>query len=188
MDTYIYKPFQFGTIVRGENFCNREEELSSLKSYIKDGYSVWLYSPRRYGKSSLIQKVFAEVEGVETIYFDLYNVKSLDDFSKKYAALIAKNLFSWKQEIKKLTKKLSQSFKNLSPVVSFDHAGAPSFTLNVGEIAQQVDVETILNIPQQVSAEIGQPICIAFDEFQEIERIEPFLINWMRSSFQLLPF
>jgi len=184
MDKYIYNPFQFGTVVRGENFCNRKEELSVLKSYIKDGYSVWLYSPRRYGKSSLIQKAFSEIEGVKTIYFDLYNVKSLDDFSKKYAALIAKNLFSWKQEIKKLTNNFSQYFKNLSPVVSFDHNGAPSFTLNVGRIAQQVDVETILNIPQQISNEIEQPICIAFDEFQEIERIEPFLINWMRSSFQ----
>jgi len=154
LDIHIYNPFQFGTIVSGENFCNREEELSSLKSYIRDGYSVWLYSPRRYGKSSLIQKAFSEIEGVKTIYFDLYNVKSLDDFSKKYAALIAQNLFSWKQEIKKLTDKFSQYFKNLAPVVSFDQSGAPSFTLNVGQIAQQVDVETILNIPQQISSEI----------------------------------
>lgn len=184
MDTHIYNPFQFGTIVRGENFCNREEELSVLKSHIKDGYSVWLYSPRRYGKSSLIQKAFSEIEGVKTIYFDLYNVKSLDDFSKKYSTLIAKNLFSWQQEIKKLTDKFSQYFTNLSPVVSFDQTGLPSFTLNVAEIKQQVDVETILNIPQKISREIKRPICIAFDEFQEIDRIEPFLINWMRSSFQ----
>lgn len=184
MDKHIYNPFQFGKIVRGENFCNRKEELSSLKSYIKDGYSVWLYSPRRFGKSSLIQKAFSEIEGVQTIYVDLYNVKSLDDFCKKYAASLAKNLFSWKQEIKKLTNSFAQYFKNLSPVVSFDHSGSPSFSLNVGQIAQQTDVETILNIPQQISSETEKPICIAFDEFQEIERIDPFLINWMRSSFQ----
>ena len=53
-----------------------------------------------------------------------------------------------------------------------------------GKIAQQTDVETILNIPQQISSETAKPIGIAFDEFQEIERIDPFLINWMRSSFQ----
>ena len=184
MEKHIYNPFQFGTIVKGENFCNRKEELSLLKSYIKDGYSVWLYSPRRYGKSSLIQMAFSEIKDVKTVYFDLYNVKSLDDFSKKYAALIAKNLFSWKQEIKKLTSKFSKYFNNLSPVVSFDQTGSPSFTLNVAEIAHQSDVETILNIPQQISGEINQHICIAFDEFQEIQRIDPFLINWMRSSFQ----
>ena len=60
----------------------------------------------------------------------------------------------------------------------------PSFSLQVDEISQQTDVETILNIPQQISNETAKPICIAFDEFQEIERIEPFLINWMRSAFQ----
>jgi hypothetical protein len=184
MDKHISNPFQFGTIVRGENFCNRQEELSSLKSYIRDGYSVWLYSPRRYGKSSLIHKAFSEIDGIETLYLDLYNVRSLDDFGKKYAALIAKNLFSWKQEIKKLTDKLSEYFRNLSPVVSFDHTGSPSFTLNVREITQQVAVETILDIPHQLSNETGKQICIAFDEFQEINRIEPFLINWMRSCFQ----
>lgn len=181
---YIYNPFQFGTIVKGEDFCNREEELSTLKSYIKDGYSVWLYSPRRYGKSSLIQKAFSEIEDVKTIYFDLYNVKSLDDFCKKYATLLATNLFSWKQEIKKLTNKFSKYFQNLQPIVSFDETGRPSFSLNVDEISQQIDVETILNIPQQISNKTNKPICIAFDEFQEIERIEPFLINWMRSAFQ----
>ena len=184
MKKHIQNPFQFGTIVSGNHFCNREKEISDLTNYIKDGYSVWLYSPRRYGKSSLIHKAFSEVDSVKTLYFDLYNVKSLDDFSKKYANLIAKNLFSWKQEIKKLTNRLSHYFINLSPVVSFDHTGSPSFTLNVGEIRQQADVETILNIPQQISIELNQPICIAFDEFQEIDRIEPFLINWMRSAFQ----
>ena len=99
---HIYNPFQFGTIVSGENFCNCEEELSSLKSYIRDGYSVWLYSPRRYGKSSLIQKVFSEINGIETIYFDLYNVKSLDDFRKKYGALIAKAFLSGSRKLKSL--------------------------------------------------------------------------------------
>lgn len=184
MGKYIYNPFQFGTIVKGEDFCNRENELSTLKSYIKDGYSVWLYSPRRYGKSSLIQKAFSEIEDVKTIYFDLYNVKSLDDFCKKYASLLAINLFSWKHEIKKLTNKFSQYFQNLHPIVSFDETGLASFSLKVDEISEQTDVETILNIPQQISNETAKPICIAFDEFQEIERIEPFLINWMRSAFQ----
>lgn len=184
MEEYINNPFKFGTIVKGDNFCNRNNELSTIKNYVKDGYSVWLYSPRRYGKSSLIQKAFSEISDVKTIYFDLYNVKSLDDFSKKYASLLAENLFSWKQEVKKLTKKLSHYFTNLHPSVSFDERGNPSFSLDVNEISQQIDVETLLKIPEKFSEETGQKICIAFDEFQEIERIEPFLVNWMRSSFQ----
>ena len=30
MDDYIYNPFQFGTIVKGEDFCNRENEHDSV--------------------------------------------------------------------------------------------------------------------------------------------------------------
>ncbi len=92
------------------------------KQFITDGYSVWLYSPRRYGKSSLIHKVFNELTNIKLIYFDLYNVFSTDNFCRKYSKLLAKEKL--------------------------------------------------------------QPICIAFDEFQEIERIDPFMINWMRSVFQ----
>jgi AAA+ ATPase superfamily predicted ATPase len=184
MKTHIQNPFQYGTIVQGEAFCNRKEEIKQLKTFIDDSYSVWLYSPRRYGKSSLVHKVFAETREVKTIYFDLYNVKSLDDFCRKYAALLAANLFSWKQELKKLAVKFSQYFQNLNPVVNIDQNGIPTFTLSVEKIKEQLDVEVILNIPLKISEDTGTPICIAFDEFQEIERIEPFLINWMRSAFQ----
>jgi AAA+ ATPase superfamily predicted ATPase len=184
MEKHLRNPFHYGSIVRGEDFCNRRKEISALQNYIMDGYSVWLYSPRRYGKSSLIHKVFKDTEQVKTIYLDLYNVKSLDDFCKKYAAAIAKNLFSWGDELKLLLPKFSGYFKNLHPSVAFDETGSPSFRLEKSEIRSQLDVETILSIPHQISKKSKFPICIAFDEFQEIKRIEPFLINWMRSAFQ----
>ncbi len=184
MNDHIINPFQFGTIVSGRNFCNRQKEIAWLKSNIMDGFSVWLYSPRRFGKSSLIHKVYNDIEKVDTIYFDLYNVKSLDDFSKKYAALIASRLFNWKYEIKKLTSKLSGYFNNLQPSISFDEFGTPTFSLQISEIKSQIDVETIMNSPEKIAKDSGKKICIAFDEFQEINRIDPFLINWMRSAFQ----
>lgn len=184
MEKYISNPFQYGTIVKDDNFCNRKKEITTLESYIKDSYSLWLYSPRRYGKSSLVHSVFSNIKGVKTIYFDLYNVKSLDDFCKKYAVLIATNLFSWNHEIKNLINKFSGYFKNLHPSISFNDSDFPSFSLEIAEIKHQHDVETILDIPYQISKKTKIPICIAFDEFQEIKRIEPFLINWMRSAFQ----
>ena len=96
-------PFQFGKIVTNENFCNRIKEINDLSNYISDGYSVWLYSPRRFGKSSLLLKVFNKIRRSKTIYFDLYNIQSIDDFSRKYSKILAKELFDWKQDIKILT-------------------------------------------------------------------------------------
>jgi hypothetical protein len=177
-------PFQFGVVIDDSAFCNRKSEIAFLKKQIKNGYSTWLFSPRRFGKTSLVEKVFRETESATCIFIDLYNIKSIDDFSRKYSGILAKELFNWKDDIRKLTKRLSDSFTNLSPGVSFDEFGNPSFSLNVNKIEQQVDIETILEIPHMISIQRKQKICIAFDEFQEIKRIDPFLLNWMRSSFQ----
>ena len=183
MKAHINNPFSFGSIVKHNKFCNRKAELLLLSNYIKDAYSVWLYSPRRYGKSSLIQKVLEDQE-IKSIYLDLYNVKSLDDFCRKYADAIAKNLFSWDQNISVLIKKLAEFFTHFKTSVSIDENGSPSFVIEKYGIKDQMDVECILNIPAQIAKKYKKPICIAFDEFQEINRIEPFLINWMRSAFQ----
>jgi AAA+ ATPase superfamily predicted ATPase len=135
-------PFQFGVVIDGAAFCNRKDEITFLKNQIINGYSTWLFSPRRFGKTSLVEKVFRETKSATCIFVDLYNIKSIDEF------------------------------------------GNPSFTLNVNRIEQQTDIETILEIPNRISKQRGQHICVAFDEFQEIQRIDPFLLNWMRSTFQ----
>lgn len=177
-------PFRFGKIVKGSNFCNRKQEIKELKQYIADEYSVWLFSPRRYGKSSLIYKVSNDLDNIKFIYFDLYNVLSTDDFCRKYSKLLANELFDWKDEVKVLTKKMKNYFKNLYPKISFDESGTPSFSLEIKQIEDMADIERVLKVPGLIAKEKKQTICIAFDEFQEIERINPFMINWMRSVFQ----
>lgn len=180
----LTNPFQYGVVIDDSAFCNRKEELVFLKKQIHNGYSTWLFSPRRFGKTSLVEKVFRELNDSICIYIDLYNIKSKDDFCRKYSKVIAKELFNWKDDIKKLTKHLSEAFNKLSPSVSFDEFGNPSFSLNVHKVEKQDEIETILEVPHRFSLKSSKRICIAFDEFQEIKRIDPFLLNWMRSSFQ----
>ena len=78
-------PFRFGQLVRGENFCNRLNELKEIKKAITNNYSFWIYSPRRYGKTSLILKVFEELPDIKKVYIDLYNIPSLSAFAEKYS-------------------------------------------------------------------------------------------------------
>jgi len=180
----IKNPFKFGSIIDGDNFCNRVDELRTIKQYIFDGYSFWLYSPRRYGKSSLIKRSFEEIEDTKTIFIDLYNVKSLYDFAKKYSKELSENLFDWKHELKSISKNLSKYFTNLHPIVTLNGEGLPSMTLEKRQIDNQIDIEQLLNMPEIFAKEKGIKICVAFDEFQEVDRIDPFIINWMRTAFQ----
>ncbi|MCK5471576.1 hypothetical protein KAI54_00085, partial [Candidatus Gracilibacteria bacterium] len=78
-------PFQYGVVVDDSAFCNRKEEIAYLKNQIINGYSTWLFSPRRFGKTSLVDKVFREMDNTLCIYIDLYNIKSKDDFCKRYS-------------------------------------------------------------------------------------------------------
>ncbi|MDX1314345.1 MAG: ATP-binding protein [Eudoraea sp.] len=177
-------PFQFGVVIDDHAFCNRQDEIAYLKTQIQNGYSTWLYSPRRFGKTSLVEKVFRELKDTICVYVDLYNIKSKDDFCRKYSKIIARELFNWKDDIKVLSRKLSNSFSALSPQVSIDEFGTPSFSLNVHKIDKQEEIDTILEVPNDISQRSKKRICIAFDEFQEISRIDPFMLHWMRSSFQ----
>ena len=49
-------PFVYGEVVPGEAFVDREAELDRLVADLGDGQKVFLISPRRYGKSSLIRQ------------------------------------------------------------------------------------------------------------------------------------
>ncbi len=177
-------PFKYGKVVVGENFCNREEELKRIHRAIISGQSFWMYSPRRFGKTSLVLKAFETLDNKDiiTLYFDLYNVHNFDDFVRKYSQVLAKGLFNWKMNIDKLSKIISTYFKNLYPKISIDTLGNPSLSLEIKDIVEESDFKTILNIPEKFAK--NRHICIAFDEFQEIYRIEPFINNLMRSEFQ----
>ncbi len=177
-------PFRFGQVVTGDSFYYRTQELDCLKRHIFNGYSAWICSPVGCGKTSLILEAFRQLPEVKTIYIDLYNVNSIATFAEKYAQNVVKELFDWKTEIKTVGKKMSQFFKGIIPKVSFDAMGNPSISFEPQAMKEQRDIETILAIPEQIAAQQGFQVCIAFDEFQEVQRIDPFLINWMRSAFQ----
>ena len=63
-------PFQSTGIVRDLSFCNREREQRELKKYIENSRNILLYSHRRYGKTSLIFKVFAGLKKVKGVYIE----------------------------------------------------------------------------------------------------------------------
>ena len=48
--------FVYGETVSGDNFCDRARETRELVADIKNGQNVIIFSPRRYGKTSLIKQ------------------------------------------------------------------------------------------------------------------------------------
>ena len=52
-------PFVYGEVVPQASFVDREDELDRLTRDLLAGQKVFLISPRRYGKSSLIRQALA---------------------------------------------------------------------------------------------------------------------------------
>jgi len=52
----VQNPFVYGEVVPVEAFVDRETELERLVEDLSAGQKVFLISPRRYGKSSLVRQ------------------------------------------------------------------------------------------------------------------------------------
>jgi hypothetical protein len=48
-------PFEYGGMVSGEAFCNRGKETSDLVRAMENGEKLFVFSERRFGKTSLVR-------------------------------------------------------------------------------------------------------------------------------------
>ena len=46
-------PFEYGGVVSGDAFCNRKQELADLRRAMENAEKLFVFSERRYGKTSI---------------------------------------------------------------------------------------------------------------------------------------
>ena len=79
----MMNPFVVGRYVSDKYFCDREGETSFLIKQIENGRNVALISPRRLGKTGLIQHLFHQ-ESIEKIIMRSLWVFTTDYYSIFY--------------------------------------------------------------------------------------------------------
>lgn len=168
-------PFKFGTIVDGQFFTDREDEIDAISSYISGENHLILISPRRFGKTSLVKKVVNE-SGRQHIFIDLQLILSTDDF----AAQLLKRVYRI-YPVQKL-KNYIKSFR-LIPIAAVNPVTGEieiSFKTQSGELSP---LEDVLNLIEKLS-EGKKKMIIVMDEFQDIFRIGNGLDRFLRSVMQ----
>src|SRR5436190_715718 len=80
-------PFVYGEIVPAAAFVGRQQELARLVSDLHEGQKVFLISPRRYGKSSLIRQALGMLSrrGALTVDVTVSSHTSYVSFLEGYA-------------------------------------------------------------------------------------------------------
>lgn len=164
-------PFALG-IVRRDDFCNREKELEDLLRHARNGNNLVLLSPRRYGKSSLIVRLFdmLEKEGFLTVYVDLFPISSEQDFISRFSAAVFKGIGrgadprTFMDKVRNLFNKLVPTFEvrpeGYSTSVKFDR------TIEAGLLLDDL-MAGMYNYVKKKRLKA----CIALDEFQEITEL-----------------
>ena len=88
----MQNPFVYGEVVSAATFVNRVVELDRLIGDLSSGQKIFLISPRRYGKSSLIRQALKSLakSGSLTVEVTISSFSSYVAFLEGYArALMA---------------------------------------------------------------------------------------------------
>lgn len=160
-------PFRYGIAVDEPYFIDREEEMRDFAKWLKSGQSLVVYSPRRYGKTSLILKILKNLrkEGYNTVYIDFFKVSSRRRFAEMYYSEIMKQMPSWEKALKKI----SGLTKKIRPVISLDNQGLPNVSVRFEDGSESEDLTEVFDLPQRLAER--KSWIVVFDEFQDIARL-----------------
>ena len=162
----VNNPFGVGKYVSDKYFCDRSEETEFLWKQIVNGRNVALISPRRIGKSGLIQHFFNQSniqEGYHVFFVDIYATTSLAELvymmGKEIYEQLKPQSTVWKEKFFQVISSFRVGFK-LDALT-----GVPGFDIGLGDI--QVPQTTLDEIFAYLN-EADKPCIIAIDEFQQI--------------------
>ena len=173
-------PFVYSRPVAPEDVVDREAEVRSLLHHAVGGHYVRLYAPRKYGKTSLLKKALHDGErdeGLIPILVDLYRVASIADVTVRLERAYAKQLRGEvRSRIEAFLQRtgvgLSLGALGISARLQLEPASDPLPALHA-----------LLDLPLRLESSGGYRALIAFDEFQDIGRIDG-LDGLLRSHIQ----
>jgi AAA+ ATPase superfamily predicted ATPase len=170
----MQNPFYLREIPLTAPFCNRHNEMEELLNHATSKANVVLFSPRRYGKTSLVKRVQEQLnrKGISTIYTDFFGVDSLEDMTSR----LASRVYALCHGNEPLLKKVMRLLTAWRPVFRPDPEYGVS--LSVEPVTKKKGVELL----EETMSGLGKFIVdckkgchIVFDEFQEIVELRDSL-------------
>ncbi|MCF8459867.1 MAG: ATP-binding protein [Flavobacteriales bacterium] len=160
-------PFLLMGYAGPEYFCNREKEVENLTEAYRNNRNVTLYSPRRLGKTGLIQHFFSETQKTDskviTIYVDILDTVDLEGFINLISSAV---LNATETKADGFIKRMTELFSGMK--ASFllnEYTGMPEVQLGLGTTPEKEhSLAAIMNHLENSTT----PVVVAIDEFQQI--------------------
>jgi AAA+ ATPase superfamily predicted ATPase len=165
-------PFVFGEVIDEANFVNRTEALDQLVRDLADGQKVFLLSPRRFGKSSLVSVALLKLKKrrIRTASLTVSSYAGYTQFLEKFAEKVLRAAGPWER-----TKDWARQFvQRVKPQARIDMAtGEISLSLGKGtEVDPAPIAPEIFALPGELTRNAGFRMAICLDEFQQISQFD----------------
>jgi len=175
----IANPFRYTKPVGAKDLIDRAEEIRTLLRLAAEGNDARLVAPRRYGKTSLVNRVQADLDHRQwvPVYVDLFGVVTLEDVAERiersYSAQLTGRLRRWWTSV----------VRTLHPVVTVGGGPLPAS----GHVEMTVPAASLLDrlaLPRRIYDKHGMRVHVVFDEFQELVAVGHNADAILRSEIQ----
>ena len=165
-------PFVYGEIVPVTSFVDREVELDRLGRDLWAGQKIFLISPRRYGKSSLVRQALrgAARSGALTVEIQVSSYSSYVSFLEGYARALA----SAETKLDRARSWLREMLSGVRPEVRIkaDERGHSQLAVAFPAVRTDRDIshlaQEVFALPGKITEARKRRMAISLDEFQGI--------------------
>ena len=180
-------PFIFGKIATEKNFTDRELETANLVQNFTSLINTIIISPRRWGKSSLVNKAaklaMEQDSKLRICHIDLFNVRNEEHF---YSLLAQKVIAATSSKWEEAVESAKSFFSHLVPKISIGSDPTNEISIDFDWETVKQNPDEVLDLAEKIAQKKGLKIVICVDEFQNIaEFTDPdYFQKKLRSHWQ----
>jgi hypothetical protein len=166
-------PFVYGEVVPADAFVGRDVELDRLIGDLGGGQKVFLISPRRYGKSSLVRQALTALarRNVLTIELTVSSYSSYLAFLEGYAQALG----AAQTRLDRTKSWLAGAIRTTQAEFRYEPSerGLGRFAVAFPQVRGERDVSKLATevfaLPGLLAAERKRAVVVALDEFQAVD-------------------
>jgi uncharacterized protein len=163
-------PFDFGNTVSTSLFTDREDELRRLKMNMASGINTIVISPRRWGKSSLVEQAAIELQKerktARVVVLDMFTCNTFEEFLETLSREVVRaGSNKWEEQVQNAKTFL----KAITPRISIGTEMEGELALGFDWKEAKKHVGHILDLPERLAKAKKLRLVICLDEFQNLD-------------------
>lgn len=162
-------PFPFDKYVTGKNFIGRKNSCTLLGNLITQGEHVWISSPPKTGKTSLIQQTLLGMRMSGKAFavgqLSVLNIRTPEAFLLRMGSTAIRMVASTPDEYAQVVERHLEGTHFVFDPAAFAENDQ---VLSLSWEMDQADVLALLRLPFRLAAEGRQQLILILDEFQNV--------------------